>query len=125
MKKILLILTAVIFIVGVNAGFCEKATPTPAKPATPATPATPAKPETKVLKEKGEITAIDEKANTFTIKKEDGSTITLKIAPSKIKKIKVGEKVEVNYYKEKEGELKAISVKKAVEKKKVKKEEKK
>jgi hypothetical protein len=87
-----------------------------AKPATPATPAAPAmdkseKPKTNSAT--GEVTSVDVKAGTFTVKAKD-KEINL-VADSKstkgaLEKLKVGDIVRVSYT-EKDGKMIANSVK--------------
>ena len=89
-----------------------------AKPATPATPATPAAPamekseKGKSNRATGEVTSVDAKAGTFTVKAKD-KEINL-IADSKstkaaLEKLKVGDMVRVSYT-EKDGKMIARSV---------------
>jgi hypothetical protein len=89
-----------------------------AKPATPATPATPAAPamekseKAKTNRLTGEITSVDVKAGTFTVKGKD-KEINL-VADSKstkvgVEKLKVGDTVRVSYT-EKDGKMIASSV---------------
>ena len=90
-----------------------------AKPATPATPATPASPamekseKAKSNRATGEVTSVDAKAGTFTVKAKD-KEINL-VADSKstkaaLEKLKVGDMVRVSYT-EKDGKMIASSVK--------------
>ncbi|MCS7180727.1 MAG: copper-binding protein [bacterium] len=62
----------------------------------------------------GEITKIDLESKTVTIKKEDGTEITLKATTEKtqemIKNLKVGDKVKAVYTKNKEGENVIIKI---------------
>jgi Cu/Ag efflux protein CusF len=95
-----------------------------AKPATPATPATPAAPamekKTEMKSEKaktnaltGEITSVDAKAGTFTVKakdKEINLTAASKSTKATLEKLKVGDMVRVSYT-EKDGKMIASSVK--------------
>lgn len=121
MKRLITALTCVMFVVSCGLAFSQGATP--AKPATPATPATPAKaekpakpekPKVKIEKVAGEITNIDTTANTVTIKKEDGTEITLKATTPKmqeeIKKLSVGKKVVALYKETKAGELVLVKI---------------
>jgi Cu/Ag efflux protein CusF len=89
-----------------------------AKPATPATPATPAAPamekseKAKSNRATGEVTSVDVKAGTFTVKAKD-KEINL-VADSKsskveVEKLKVGDTVRVSYT-EKDGKMIARSV---------------
>jgi hypothetical protein len=89
-----------------------------AKPATPATPATPAAPamekseKAKTNRLTGEITSVDVKAGTFTVKGKD-KEINL-VADSKrtkadVEKLKVGDTVRVSYT-EKDRKMIASSV---------------
>ena len=90
-----------------------------AKPATPATPATPAAPamekseKAKTNGVTGEVTSVDVKAGTFTVKAKD-KDINL-VADSKstkaaLEKLKVGDMVRVSYT-EKDEKMIASSVK--------------
>jgi len=90
-----------------------------AKPATPATPATPAAPamekseKAKTNGVTGEVTSVDVKAGTFTVKTKD-KDINL-VADSKstkaaLEKLKVGDMVRVSYT-EKDGKMIVSSVK--------------
>jgi len=63
----------------------------------------------KVEKVKGKIGSIDEKAETFTLITLDNKTMTFKTTPLKMKKIKVGDKVEVKYKADSSG-LTAITI---------------
>jgi hypothetical protein len=122
MKKILLALM-VVCLVG---AFCvkgyaqEKTTQT----APAAASSEPAKPKVSVSKITGEVTAVDTKLCTFSLKDETGALKTFKTSVKKIGGVKSGEKVSVTYMTTKKGELRALTVKPAVEKK-VKKEAKK
>ena len=87
-----------------------------AKPATPATPAAPAmekKTEMKSEKPKatkatGEVTAVDAKAGTLTVKVKD-KNINLTADSSKLGKVKVGDMVKVSYT-DKDGKMNASSI---------------
>ena len=90
------------------------------KPATPTTPDAPAmekKTEMKSEKAKanvltGEITSIDPKAGTFTVKakdKEINLTADSKSTRARVEKLKVGDMVKVSYA-EKDGKMIASSV---------------
>ena len=87
-----------------------------AKPATPATPAAPALEKSEKARTNGvtgEVTSIDAKAGTFTVKAKD-KEINL-VADSKstkaaLEKVKVGDMVRVSYT-EKDGKMIASSVK--------------
>jgi Cu/Ag efflux protein CusF len=95
-----------------------------AKPATPATPATPAAPamekKTEMKSEKaktngltGEVTSVDAKAGTLTVKakdKEINLTADSKSTKAALEKLKVGDTVRVSYT-EKDGKMTATSVK--------------
>jgi len=88
---------------------------TPAKPATPATPAKPAaEKKVNIQKVTGEITSIDTTANTLTIKKEDGTEVTLNATTPKvqeeIKKLSTGKKVTALYKETKTGQCALIKV---------------
>ena len=89
-----------------------------AKPATPATPATPAAPamekseKAKTNRLTGEITSVDVKAGTFTVKgkdKEINLVADSKSTKAALEKLKVGDMVRVSYT-EKDGKMIASSV---------------
>jgi Cu/Ag efflux protein CusF len=89
-----------------------------AKPATPATPATPAAPamekseKAKTNRLTGEITSVDVKASTFTVKakdKEINLVADSKSTKAEVEKLKVGDTVRVSYT-EKDGKMIARSV---------------
>ena len=89
-----------------------------AKPATPATPATPAAPamekseKAKTNRLTGEITSVDVKAGTFTVKgkdKEINLVADSKSTKADVEKLKVGDTVGVSYT-EKDGKMIASSV---------------
>jgi len=91
-----------------------------AKPATPATPATPPAPamEKKTESEKakttritGEVTSVDSKAGTLTVKTKDkeANLIADSNAKGALGKVKVGDMVKVTYT-EKEGKMLASSI---------------
>jgi uncharacterized iron-regulated membrane protein len=91
-----------------------------AKPATPATPATPPAPamEKKTESEKakttritGEVTSVDNKAGTLTVKTKDkeANLIADSNAKGALGKVKVGDMVKVTYT-EKEGKMLASSI---------------
>ena len=89
-----------------------------AKPATPATPATPAAPamekseKAKTNRLTGEITSVDVKAGTFTVKgkdKEINLVADSKSTKAEVEKLKVGDTVRVSYT-EKDGKMIASSV---------------
>jgi Cu/Ag efflux protein CusF len=90
-----------------------------AKPATPATPATPAAPamekseKAKTNRVTGEITSVDVKTSTFTVKgkdKEINLVADSKTTKAEVEKLKVGDTVRVSYA-EKDGKMIANSVK--------------
>jgi Cu/Ag efflux protein CusF len=97
-----------------------------AKPATPATPATPAPPamekKTEMRSEKakaegltGEVTSVDAKAGTLTLKgkeKEINLAADSKSTKAALEKLKVGDRVRVSYT-EKDGKMIVSSVKAA------------
>jgi len=97
-----------------------------AKPATPATPATPAPPamekKTEMRSEKakaggltGEVTSVDAKAGTLTVKgkeKEINLAADSKSTKAAVEKLKVGDRVRVSYT-EKDGKMIVSSVKAA------------
>jgi Cu/Ag efflux protein CusF len=89
-----------------------------AKPATPATPATPAAPamekseKAKSNRATGEVTSVDMKAGTFTVKakdKEINLVADSKSSKAEVEKLKVGDTVRVSYT-EKDGKMIASSV---------------
>jgi Cu/Ag efflux protein CusF len=89
-----------------------------AKPSTPATPATPAAPamekseKAKANRLTGEITSVDVKAGTFTVKgkdKEINLVADSKSTKAEVEKLKVGDTVRVSYT-EKDGKMIASSV---------------
>ncbi len=88
-----------------------------AKPATPAAPETGKKTEMKAEKAKtiratGEVTAVDAKASTLTVKVKDKETNLIaesKAAKSALEKVKVGDMVRVSYI-EKDGKMIASSI---------------
>jgi Cu/Ag efflux protein CusF len=97
-----------------------------AKPATPATPATPSAPamekKTEMRSEKaktegltGEVTSVDAKAGTLTVKgkdKEINLAADSKSTKAALEKLKVGDMVRVSYT-EKDGKMIVSSVKAA------------
>ena len=91
-----------------------------AKPATPAAPATPPAPamEKKTESEKakttritGEVTSVDSKAGTLTVKTKDKETNLIADSNAKgaLGKVKVGDMVKVTYA-EKDGKMLASSI---------------
>jgi predicted RNA-binding protein (virulence factor B family) len=89
-----------------------------AKPATPATPATPAAPamekseKAKNNRLTGEVTSVDVKAGTFTVKgkdKEINLVADSKSTKAEVEKLKVGDTVRVSYT-DKDGKMIASSV---------------
>jgi len=93
-----------------------------AKPATPATPATPPAPamekKTEMKSEKakttritGEVTSVDSKAGTLTVKTKDKETNLIADSNAKgaLGKVKVGDMVKVTYT-EKDGKMLASSI---------------
>lgn len=86
-----------------------------AKPATPATPAAPAMEKSEKAKSNrltGEITSVDVKAGTFTVKgkdKEINLVADSKSTKAEVEKLKVGDTVRVSYA-EKDGKMIASSV---------------
>jgi Cu/Ag efflux protein CusF len=93
-----------------------------AKPATPATPATPSAPAMEKRSEKaktegltGEVTSVDAKAGTLTVKGKD-KEINLgadsKSTKAALEKLKVGDMVRLSYT-EKDGKMIVSSVKAA------------
>jgi ribonuclease HI len=102
-----------------------------AKPATPAAPETEKKTEMKPEKAKtiritGEVTVVDAKVGTLTVKakdKETNLTAESKAAKSALEKVKIGDMVGVSYT-EKDGKMIASSIAKTKVKVKAKKPEK-
>jgi len=129
MKKALMILLAVSIVCWISFASAQQEKPKTAPPATApaATPkVVPAKEALKTAE--GEITAVDTKLCTFTLKDASGVEKQFSTTPVKIKMVKVGEKVSVKYKETKEGTSKAIAIKEIKEKKEkggVKKEAKK
>jgi hypothetical protein len=93
-----------------------------AKPATPATPATPPAPamekKTEMKSEKakttritGEVTSVDSKAGTLTVKTKDKETNLIADSNAKgaLGKVKVGDMVKATYT-EKDGQMLASSI---------------
>ena len=92
-----------------------------AKPATPATPATPPAPamekktemksEAKTTRITGEVTSVDGKAGTLTVKTKDkeANLIADSNAKGALGKVKVGDMVKVTYA-EKDGKMLASSI---------------
>jgi hypothetical protein len=93
-----------------------------AKPATPATPATPPAPamekKTEMKSEKakttritGEVTSVDSKAGTLTVKTKDKETNLIADSNAKgaLGKVKVGDMVKATYT-EKDGKMLASSI---------------
>ncbi len=115
MKNALRVLVVVLITVAFNGiSFAQ------AKPATPATPATPPAPamEKKTESEKakttritGEVTSVDSKAGTVTVKTKDKETNLIADSNAKgaLGKVKVGDMVKVTYT-EKEGKMLASSI---------------
>jgi len=88
-----------------------------AKPATPAAPATEKKAETtaKASRIRGEVTSVDAKAGTLTVKGKDKDvkiSAESKSVKAALEKVKVGDMVRVSYS-EKDGKMVATSVKPA------------
>ena len=129
-------IVAAVVIVGLGASSCQKSTPTtapksaptsglflnnayaatPDKPATPATPATAKKTPPALLTAKGEVTAVDAKKLTFTLKEEGKEVPTVFFCSAKTAKdLTVGQKVEVSYIKTAKGTYRAVKVQKVQE----------
>ncbi|MBI5892578.1 MAG: hypothetical protein HZB79_02820 [Deltaproteobacteria bacterium] len=133
MKKILVVLLAVaVSFVFAGATFAaeEKKMAEPAKKAEPAKPAEPAKEEKKapekVTQTTGEVTAVDAKAMTVTVKGKKGD-VTVTMPDAKMMEgVMVGDKVTCKHV-EKEGKMlcKSLEKKAAAKKEEMKKEEKK
>lgn len=127
MKSILrLFLVPVVTLAFAGASYAQ------AKPATPAQPCAPQKKmETKAEKPKatratGEVTSVDAKAGTLTVKVKDKDmnfTAQSKAAKGALGKVKVGDNVRVSYT-EKDGKMIASSVTSAKAKEPAKKGEK-
>jgi hypothetical protein len=115
--KLLLVPLITLTFAAVSLAQRAPVTPVPVTPA-PITPATPTrekklgKKEPKTTTITGEITSVDAKAGTLTVKvngKEMSFVPETKGAKSALKKVKVGEQVRVSYG-EKDGKLSARSV---------------
>jgi len=123
-------IVAAVVIVGLGASSCQKSTPTttPTAPktsglflnnayaATPDKPATAKKTPPALLTAKGEVTAVDAKKLTFTLKEEGKDVPTVFSCSAKIAKdLTVGQKVEVSYIKTAKGTYRAVKVQKVQE----------
>jgi hypothetical protein len=111
LRVLIVTLTSLAFI---GVGFAQDKKTTPA---TPAAPATEKKTEMKSEKPKtsritGEVTSVDAKAGTLTVKakdKETNLTADSSSAKSALGKVKVGDMVKVSYS-EKDGKMVASSI---------------
>ena len=119
MKNMIKILVVALTTLSFSAlGFAQAKPATPATPATPAAPATEKKTEMKSEKAKtngltGEVTSVDAKAGTLTVKakdKEINLTADSKSTKAALEKLKVGDMVRVSYT-EKDGKMIVSSVK--------------
>ena len=81
MKKIIALLIAVVFVVGLAA----------------VSIASPPVPES--MKAKGKIVAVDEEASTITVKDKDGEVVIV-IGADDLKKAKKGKRARVSYHEE-------------------------
>jgi len=123
-------IVAAVVIVGLGASSCQKNAPTSsptssptsrlflnnAYAATPDKPATGKKTPPALLTAKGEVTAVDVKKLTFTLKEEGKEVPTVFSCSAKIaKSLTVGKKVEVSYKKLPKGTYRAIFVKEVQE----------
>ena len=111
LRVLIVALTSLAFI---GVGFAQEKKTTPA---TPTAPATEKKTEMKSEKPKtsritGEVTSVDAKAGTLTVKakdKETNLTADSSSAKSALGKVKVGDMVKVSYS-EKDGKMVASSI---------------
>jgi len=122
--KVLVVALTTLAFSGVSFAQEKKATP-----ATPAAPATEKKSEMKSEKPKttritGEVTSVDAKAGTLTVKAKDKETnlTTDTKAKDALEKVKVGDMVKVSYT-EKDGKMVASSIAKTETKAKTTKPE--
>jgi uncharacterized iron-regulated membrane protein len=125
--KVLVVALTTLAFSGVSLAQEKKATP--ATPATPAAPAMEKKTETKPAKAKttritGEVTSVDAKAGTVTVKAKDKETSLTADGKAKasLEKVKVGDMVKVSYT-EKDGKMVASSIAKTQTKAKATKSE--
>ena len=120
MKNSIKVLAVALMFALSGVSFAQEKSTTPATPAMPASPATEKKAEMKSGKSKthqdtGEVTSLDAKAGTLTVKakgKELNLTVESRSTKAAMEKIKVGDTVRVSYN-EKDGKMIATSVKAA------------
>jgi Cu/Ag efflux protein CusF len=106
----------VLVVVLITVAFSGVSFATPATPATPPAPAMEKKTEMKSEKAKtthvtGEVTSVDSKAGTLTVKTKDKETNLIADSNAKgaLGKVKVGDMVKVTYA-EKDGKMLASSI---------------
>jgi hypothetical protein len=117
MKNVLRVLVVALISVAFSGiSFAQAKPATPATPATPPAPAMEKKTEMKSEKAKttritGEVTSVDSKAGTLTVKTKDKETDLIADSNAKgaLGKVKVGDMVKVTYS-EKDGKMLASSI---------------
>jgi hypothetical protein len=117
MKNVLRVLVVALITVAFSGiSFAQAKPATPATPATPPAPAMEKKTEMKSEKAKttritGEVTSVDSKAGTLTVKTKDQETNLIADSNAKgaLGKVKVGDMVKVTYT-EKDGKMLASSI---------------
>jgi Cu/Ag efflux protein CusF len=108
-KVLVIALTSLAFS---SVSFAQAKLATPATPATPAAPAMEKSEQAKRNRATGEVTSVDVKAGTFTVKgkdKEINLVADSKNSKAEVEKLKVGDTVRVSYT-EKDGKMIARSV---------------
>lgn len=117
MKNVLRVLVVALITVAFSGiSFAQDKPATPATPATPPAPAMEKKTEMKSEKAKttritGEVTSVDSKAGTLTVKTKDKETNLIADSNAKgaLGKVKVGDMVKATYT-EKDGKMLASSI---------------
>lgn len=117
MKNVLKVLVVALITVAFSGiSFAQDKPATPATPATPPAPAMEKKTEMKSEKAKttritGEVTSVDSKAGTLTVKTKDKETNLIADSNAKgaLGKVKVGDMVKATYT-EKDGKMLASSI---------------
>jgi ribosomal protein S1 len=117
MKNVLRVLVVALISVAFSGiSFAQAKPATPATPATPPAPAMEKKTEMKSEKAKttritGEVTSVDSKAGTLTVKTKDKETNLIADSNAKgaLEKVKVGDMVKATYT-EKDGKMLASSI---------------
>ncbi len=117
MKNVLRVLVVALITVAFSGiSFAQAKPATPATPATPPAPAMEKKTEMKSEKAKttritGEVTSVDSKAGTLTVKTKDKETNLIADSNAKgaLEKVKVGDMVKATYT-EKDGKMLASSI---------------